>query len=102
MAEKEPRVSAQGLKVLHTLMRAGSVELSGAEIHDKTGILSGTLYPILVRFRGVGWLTDRWEDAAPIELGRPKRRYYRLTAEGARAYYANLPEPNMGALEWAR
>jgi DNA-binding PadR family transcriptional regulator len=103
MGEKNPRVSAQGLKVLHAFVQAGATELSGAEIYEKTGILSGTLYPILIRYRGVGWLEDRWEDNEPIELGRPKRRYYRLTAEGQRAYQRNLPDPAMGGiLAWAR
>jgi PadR family transcriptional regulator PadR len=99
---KEPRVSAKGLKVLHAFVEAGKRELSGADIAERTGILSGTLYPILIRFKSAGWLDDRWEDDEPVELGRPKRRYYRLTAEGQRAYRRNLPSaaPN-GGLAWA-
>jgi PadR family transcriptional regulator PadR len=100
MSDKEPRVSSQGLKVLHAFAKAGTAELSGAEIHKRTGILSGTLYPILIRYRSVGWLDARWEDDEPVELGRPKRRFYRLTAEGQRAYQRNLPDPAMGAFVW--
>lgn len=98
----EPRVSAKGLKVLHTFFDAGNRELSGAEIAERTGILSGTLYPILIRFKSAGWLKDRWEDDDPVELGRPKRRYYRLTAAGQAAYRENAPgiAPN-GGLAWA-
>ena len=70
----EPRVSAKGLKVLHAFVEAGNRELSGADIAERTGILSGTLYPILIRFKSAGWLKDHWEDDDPVELGRPKRR----------------------------
>jgi PadR family transcriptional regulator PadR len=98
---KEPRLSAKGLKVLYTFSDAGNRELSGADIAKRTGILSGTLYPILIRFKSAGWLKDRWEDDDPVELGRPKRRYYKFTAAGQAAYRANAPTvaPN-GGLAW--
>jgi PadR family transcriptional regulator PadR len=98
----EPRVSAKGLKVLHTFVEAGNRELSGADIAERIGILSGTLYPILIRFRSAGWLKDRWEDDEPAELSRPKRRYYKLTAAGQAAYRKNLPSAApKGGLAWA-
>jgi PadR family transcriptional regulator, regulatory protein PadR len=98
----EPRVSAKGLKVLHAFVEAGKSELSGADIAERTGILSGTLYPILIRFKAAGWLNDRWENDDPVELGRPKRRYYRLTAPGQRAYRRNLPNvAPKGSPAWA-
>lgn len=37
------------------------------------GLSSGTLYPILDRLEGRGWLKSRWEDAIPAELGRQLR-----------------------------
>src|SRR3712207_9298297 len=43
----------------------------------------GTLYKALGRLEEFGLLTSRWEDAAAAE-GRPRRRLYVLTAEGAR------------------
>jgi DNA-binding PadR family transcriptional regulator len=43
------------------------------------------VHPILARLEGVGWLQSRWEDIDPRTEGRPPRRYYRLTAEGAQA-----------------
>jgi DNA-binding PadR family transcriptional regulator len=43
----------------------------------------GTLYKALARLEAFGLLTSRWEDAAAAE-GRPRRRLYELTAEGAR------------------
>jgi PadR family transcriptional regulator PadR len=43
----------------------------------------GTLYKALGRLEELGLLTSRWEDAAAAE-GRPRRRLYELTGEGAR------------------
>lgn len=44
----------------------------------------GTLYKALGRLEEFGLLSSRWEDAAAPE-GRPRRRLYELTGEGARA-----------------
>jgi PadR family transcriptional regulator, regulatory protein PadR len=43
----------------------------------------GTLYKALGRLEAFGLLRSEWEDAAAVE-GRPRRRLYALTAEGAR------------------
>lgn len=44
----------------------------------------GTLYKALGRLAGAGLLASDWEDAeAALEAGRPRRRLYRLTGEGA-------------------
>ena len=43
----------------------------------------GTLYKALGRLEEFGMLTSRWEDPAAAE-GRPRRRLYELTGEGAR------------------
>src|SRR3954447_26865289 len=43
----------------------------------------GTLYKALGRLEESGLLTSRWEDAAAAE-GRPRRRLYELTGQGAR------------------
>ena len=42
----------------------------------------GTLYKALGRLEDFGLLTSRWEDAGAAE-GRPRRRLYELTGEGA-------------------
>jgi PadR family transcriptional regulator, regulatory protein PadR len=43
----------------------------------------GTLYKALGRLEDFGLVTSRWEDPAAAE-GRPRRRLYELTGEGAR------------------
>jgi PadR family transcriptional regulator PadR len=82
MGAKEPRLTQQTLKVLGTLMSGQTRELSGAEIAKLSQLSSGTLYPILYRLEEAGWLDSRWEEGSPALLGRPRRRYYRITAEG--------------------
>ena len=51
----------------------------------------GTLYKALGRLEEFGLLTSRWEDAAAAE-GRPRRRLYELTGEGARVAERDLAE----------
>jgi DNA-binding PadR family transcriptional regulator len=43
----------------------------------------GTLYKALARLEEAGFLASRWEDPAAAQ-GRPRRRLYELTGEGAR------------------
>jgi DNA-binding PadR family transcriptional regulator len=44
----------------------------------------GTLYKALGRLEDFGLLSSRWEDAEEAAAGRPRRRLYELTGEGAR------------------
>ena len=98
----EPRITSQGMRVLGAFVDAGHIELTGADITERIGMLSGTLYPILIRFREAGWLADRWEDEEAFELGRPKKRFYRLTAVGQRAYERGKAKASRGEFAWAR
>jgi PadR family transcriptional regulator PadR len=79
----EPRLTASSLRVLAALMASPRAEMSGTEIGREAKVASGTLYPILMRFEEAGWLISRWEDGDPRELGRPRRRFYSVTAVGA-------------------
>jgi DNA-binding PadR family transcriptional regulator len=55
----------------------------GFELTRQSGVKSGTLYPILDRLEGdLGWLDSYWEDVDPSDVGRPRKRFYRLTATG--------------------
>jgi DNA-binding PadR family transcriptional regulator len=55
----------------------------GLELMRRTGQPSGTLYPILARLEQQGWLTGAAEDIDPRAEGRPARRVYRISDEGA-------------------
>jgi DNA-binding PadR family transcriptional regulator len=79
-----PRLTHQSLKVLQSFMENPTDALSGADIRRRTQLLSGTLYPILLRFEDAGILSSVWEEADPHQLGRPRRRQYRITGKGIR------------------
>jgi len=103
MTKREPRMSYQTLAVLGVLMNTHGGELSGIDIGRETKLAPGTLYPILSRLELVGWLESRWETDDPHALGRPRRRYYRVTGIGAtraRAAFKSL-EPAFGRPAWA-
>ena len=58
----------------------------GFDVMDVTGLPSGTVYPALSRLERDGYLASSWEDEGRAHAeGRPARRYYRVTAAGARA-----------------
>ncbi|MDR3529867.1 MAG: helix-turn-helix transcriptional regulator [Rhodopila sp.] len=104
-------MSAPTLKVLGTLLASMQDELSGAEIGRVAKLSSGTLYPILLRLEAAGWLASRWETEDPKALGRPRRRFYRVTGVGAQKASAafrelepgfrKLPKPVGGRIAWA-
>jgi DNA-binding PadR family transcriptional regulator len=96
-------MSAPTLKVLGALLSDPRDELSGAEIARITKLASGTLYPILLRLEGAGWLVSKWEDGDPRELGRPRRRFYRVTGLGAKRAKEAIRElrPLLGSAAWA-
>ena len=81
--EDRPRITYQGLRVLGTFIETPSKELWGAELIEKTGVSSGTLYPLLLRFEKYELLESRWEEEKPTDLGRPRRRLYKITTRGA-------------------
>ena len=99
---KEPRITTQSIQVLGELMSRPVAELSGAEIAKRTKVASGTLYPILLRLEDAGWLQSRWETEDPAVLGRPRRRFYRITAYGAKNVQKAVRElkPALRRLAW--
>ena len=74
---------------------AGEPEFHGfqlaRELRDRDGARGltahGTLYKALDRMERGGLLQSRWEDPdVAAEQGRPRRRLYRVTADGQRAF----------------
>ena len=58
----------------------------GFDIMDVTGLPSGTVYPALRRLEEGRLVDSKWEKQAVAQREqRPPRKYYGLTAEGARA-----------------
>jgi PadR family transcriptional regulator PadR len=76
------------IAVLQAFMEAGPKHaLYGLEIMRSASIMSGTLYPILDRLEDAGWVTAEWEQVDD-DVTRPRRRYYKITAEGSSAVHA--------------
>jgi DNA-binding PadR family transcriptional regulator len=84
------RVTQPTLDVLEALLKADG-ELYGYQIIKRSKRSGPTVYKILERLTGAGWLDERWEDRHPTE-GKPRRRFYRLNAEGAPAARACLAQ----------
>ena len=76
-------LSLSSIAVLGAISRAVRY---GFDIMDATGLPSGTVYPVLGRLERDGYVRSRWESQAVAQREkRPPRRYYEITASGARA-----------------
>ncbi len=76
----------------------------GLEIIERTGLPSGTVYPMLARLEHEGWVTSRWETSDPDARG-PRKRIYEITVEGAeqaRAALAGQRKASPGGVTAAR
>ena len=80
----KPRLSPQTMALLNVLLEQPSEWRYGLELIEALGIKGGTVYPILARLQRFDWLETRAEEVDPTEVGRPRRRLYRLTGEGQR------------------
>lgn len=80
---RQPRLTANNYRVLAAIMASPAREMAGAELLRVTGMMSGTLYPLLIKLKAAGWLKARWEVESASSLGRPQRRYYSVTGKGA-------------------
>lgn len=88
-------LSPAARRVLQALAEAGSAGRHGYDLCRKADIKSGTLYPLLMRLEGQGYLAADWQAAETP--GRPPRHVYRLTAEGRRLAAENPVADTEGA-----
>ncbi|MEH6373574.1 PadR family transcriptional regulator [Streptomyces sp. KLMMK] len=77
----EPKMTRTTLDVLSVLVTQDQ-ELYGLKIAQATGVLTGTIYPILARLEQAGWVTSEWESGEEPDSRGPRRRFYRLTPNG--------------------
>ncbi|WP_375286874.1 PadR family transcriptional regulator [Sphingomonas sp.] len=68
------------LALLEALLGSAPDWRHGYDLIRQTGLLSGTLYPLLMRMTDQGLVEAEWQ--APAQPGRPARHAYRLTAAG--------------------
>jgi PadR family transcriptional regulator PadR len=80
------------LAVLRVFVEQPDDPLYGLEVGRAAHVRPGSLYPILDRLEQSGVLVSEWEDVDPHAVGRPRRRHYRLTGQGALVATAALRE----------
>jgi DNA-binding PadR family transcriptional regulator len=80
----------QGLDITPKMARVLKVFLEdpdqpryGFELMKLTGMASGSLYPMLAKLEGAGWLTKGKENIDPHAAGRPPRMHYTITGAAA-------------------
>lgn len=78
-----PRITIQTVEILSAMLDNPYEQWYGLELAKSSGLKPGTIYPSLARLESAGWLSSYWEEVDPSEAGRPRRRLYRLTGEGA-------------------
>src|SRR5688572_8186790 len=76
------RITLQVQLTLRAMLDEPDSELYGLELVEATGLPPGTIYPIMARLENAGWVSSRWEEIGQEAKGRPRRRYYRLSADG--------------------
>jgi PadR family transcriptional regulator PadR len=91
------RPSKQMLVLLEALSARTQDWRYGYDLIKETGLLSGTLYPLLMRMTDQGLVEAEWRE--PTQIGRPARHVYRLTAAGlalALTVASSSPDPTAG------
>ena len=77
---RERKPSKQMLTLLEVLSASAPQWRHGYDLMKESGLLSGTLYPLLMRMTDQGLVESEW--LPPAQPGRPARHAYRLTAKG--------------------
>lgn len=78
---RKRRLSFTAFSVLYAMTNGHAY---GFDIMEATGLASGTVYPVLSRLERDGLVRSSWEDEArAAEEGRPARRYYEVSRDGA-------------------
>lgn len=70
--------------IFNTMLERPRKSWYGLELAEHAQIGSATIYAALTRLERAGLLEATWEDVDPSDIGRPRRRLYELTSEGAR------------------
>jgi PadR family transcriptional regulator, regulatory protein PadR len=79
-------------RVLRVFLADVSAHQYGYDLMKAAGLSSGTLYPMLARLEDQGLVSSQWEPQRDDAGGRPPRKYYQLTGEGARVARLQLAE----------
>ncbi|MGW5254015.1 PadR family transcriptional regulator [Streptomyces sp. NPDC004012] len=88
---QNPKMTKATLEVLDVLYQ-GPEKLYGLKIAQGTGLMTGTVYPILARLEKAGWVTSAWETDEGPDVRGARRRFYQLTPMGREQARAALKE----------
>jgi DNA-binding PadR family transcriptional regulator len=94
---RTPNRSNQTNRFLAAMLEDPLAWRYGYELLKKTGLQSGTLYPLLMRLSDQGLLEAQWRE--PEKAGKPPRHVYRLTSDGlalAREQAVSAPRVSPG------
>jgi PadR family transcriptional regulator PadR len=80
------------VKLLQVFLQDPDASRFGTELTREASVSPGSLYPALRRLEKANVIVGTLEDIDPSVEGRPARRYYRLTVEGARDAHLALTE----------
>jgi predicted transcriptional regulator len=95
------RITVQRALLLNLMLEAPHADWYGLELARRSGLPTGTVYPALAGLEQAGLLASAWEEVEPGDVGRPRRRLYRLVpqrvvdAEQQVAAYAHFFDANM-------
>lgn len=78
--QRRRRPSKQMITLLGALSRQPQEWRHGYDLIKETGLLSGTLYPLLMRMSDQALVEAKWSEVT--QPGRPPRHMYRLTGAG--------------------
>lgn len=76
--EKPQRKTKATMQVLDVLLQAPT-GIWGLALAKKSGLSTGTVYPILARLEDLGWVLSYWD--SEIDRSGPRRKYYVLSQE---------------------
>jgi DNA-binding PadR family transcriptional regulator len=76
-------MTSQTMRILEAMLTDPTGDWYGLQLSEAANLKSGTIYPALARLEHYGWLESDWEQVDPSKVGRPKRKLYRLTRDGA-------------------
>lgn len=89
---EELRVNINLLRVLRVLFEHLDAEHYALDLSKTAGVNIGTIYALIARLERHDIVKSALEDVDPQVVGRPPRRYYRLTGEGIRYAERTLRE----------
>lgn len=82
MGELGIRMTQPTKAAIRVLLQDPARQVYNQELCRLAELAPGTTQPILARLEALGWLESWSEDIDPRAVGRPKRKYFRLTSRG--------------------